>query len=65
MPRGIFIKEASHAYGVDYANTLVMCVDLIDQPLENLKEAKDVLQNFKGNLKADNLLLTIERLEGK
>ncbi len=58
-------KDNPNAYGIALANTLVMGVSLINQPRENLKEARAVLLKFKGIPQADKLLLTIEELEGE
>ncbi len=51
------------AYGINLANTLVMGVDLLNQPKAYLKEAKAVLVKFKGFYRAEKLLSRIERLE--
>ena len=53
-------KKNPNAYGIDLANTLVMGVDLINQPRASLKEAREILLKFKGIPRADNLLLIID-----
>ena len=58
-------KENPSAYGIDLANTLVMGVYLLNQPTENLNEAKAVLLKFKGIPRAEGLLAIIKELEGK
>ena len=40
-----------------------MGVDLFNQPKSTLKEAKDILQNFRGVPEAEQLLQIIEELE--
>ncbi len=56
-------KENPGAFGIDFAITLVMGVELLNKPGEGLKEAREVLTKFKGIPKADNLLSKIERIE--
>jgi len=55
-------KNNPQAYGIDLANSLVMGVDLLKQPIVSLDDAQDILKSFRGIPEAEWLLGTIEKL---
>ncbi len=63
--RRALAKTNPQAYGIDLANSLVMGVDLLNQPIENLNEAENILKSFRGIPKAEQLLKIIEMLRKK
>ena len=60
-------KANPKVFGIDYANTIVMGVDLLNEDIQNLKEAKRYLEPFKdSNIpKVKFLLSVIKKLESK
>ena len=50
------------AYGIDYAQLLVMGFDLLGKPKEYLEEAKATLDKYPEHPKAQELLSSIEEL---
>ncbi len=41
-------KNNFQAYGIKLANSLVMGVDLLNQPIRDLYEAEEILKEFRG-----------------
>jgi len=52
----VLAKNNPQAYGIDLVNSLVMGVDLFNQPIKNLDDAEDILKSFRGIPKAERLL---------
>ena len=58
-------KTNPQAYGIDLANSLVMGVVLLNQPIGNLDEAEDILKSFREIPKAEWLLKKIEEIRSE
>ena len=58
-------KTNPEAYGIDLAISLVMGVYLLNQPIDNLNEAEDILKGLREIPKAEQLLGIIEKLRKK
>jgi tetratricopeptide (TPR) repeat protein len=56
-------KKNPKVFGIDYVQSLVMGVDLFNQPKADLEKAKKILLNFRGVPKAKWLLGVIEELK--
>ncbi len=61
----VLSKENPSAYGLNLTKILVIGVVLLNQPKENLTEARAMLSVFKGIPQADDLLSIISQLEEK
>ena len=58
-------KLNKNVYGISLANSLIMGVDMLNQPKKNLEEAKKVLKNFKNIPKAQQLLTIIGKINNR
>lgn len=56
-------KRNPKVYGIDYANFLIKGVDLFKKDKNDLVKARAILENFPNVVKAESLLVVINRLE--
>ena len=56
-------KENPRRYEIDFIQELIMGVHLFKKNINDLKEARRILNNYKGVYRAQSLLETIDKLE--